>query len=112
MNMDIRHLRYFIAIVENAFNLTKTSQILYISQPTLSMMITEFEMTEGVQIFNRKKGKIIGLTYLGENYYNDAKDVIHRYTQMKQNLDRKSTRLNSSHANISYAVFCLKKKNK
>src|SRR3712207_7151981 len=25
--------------------------------------------------------------------------------------DRKSTRLNSSHANISYAVFCLKKKN-
>src|SRR3712207_7719713 len=31
-----------------------------------------------------------------------AKDVRH--------LDRKSTRLNSSHANISYAVFCLKKK--
>src|SRR3712207_6861779 len=30
-------------------------------------------------------------------------DVIHG--------DRKSTRLNSSHANISYAVFCLKKKN-
>src|SRR3712207_7273313 len=27
------------------------------------------------------------------------------------NLDRKSTRLNSSHANISYAVFCLKKNN-
>src|SRR3712207_9363336 len=26
--------------------------------------------------------------------------------------DRKSTRLNSSHANISYAVFCLKKKHK
>src|SRR3712207_8347370 len=28
------------------------------------------------------------------------------------NTDRKSTRLNSSHANISYAVFCLKKKKK
>src|SRR3712207_8895683 len=27
-------------------------------------------------------------------------------------VDRKSTRLNSSHANISYAVFCLKKKTK
>src|SRR3712207_7800388 len=27
-----------------------------------------------------------------------------------EGLDRKSTRLNSSHANISYAVFCLKKK--
>src|SRR5258707_13261444 len=31
-----------------------------------------------------------------------------RYYKRK---DRKSTRLNSSHANISYAVFCLKKKN-
>src|SRR3712207_7620198 len=29
-----------------------------------------------------------------------------------QHRDRKSTRLNSSHANISYAVFCLKKKKK
>src|SRR3712207_7362746 len=30
--------------------------------------------------------------------------------KMSLNQDRKSTRLNSSHANISYAVFCLKKK--
>src|SRR3712207_8046308 len=30
--------------------------------------------------------------------------------QVHRGLDRKSTRLNSSHANISYAVFCLKKK--
>src|SRR5689334_23960832 len=29
-----------------------------------------------------------------------------------QNIDRKSTRLNSSHSSISYAVFCLKKKKK
>src|SRR3712207_9482897 len=33
-------------------------------------------------------------------------------SQHYHTLDRKSTRLNSSHANISYAVFCLKKKNK
>src|SRR3712207_7090470 len=33
----------------------------------------------------------------------------HPYTSRQS--DRKSTRLNSSHANISYAVFCLKKKN-
>src|SRR3712207_7682496 len=32
----------------------------------------------------------------------------HRHRQHRQ--DRKSTRLNSSHANISYAVFCLQKK--
>src|SRR5207249_7835953 len=31
--------------------------------------------------------------------------------QKRDSLDRKSTRLNSSHVSISYAVFCLKKKN-
>src|SRR3712207_1261111 len=33
------------------------------------------------------------------------------YDRVMAEQDRKSTRLNSSHANISYAVFCLKKKN-
>src|SRR3712207_7524012 len=33
-----------------------------------------------------------------------------RYASPRPCTDRKSTRLNSSHANISYAVFCLKKK--
>src|SRR3712207_8462295 len=32
--------------------------------------------------------------------------------ELVRQADRKSTRLNSSHANISYAVFCLKKKKK
>src|SRR5947209_14270394 len=36
-------------------------------------------------------------------------DVYGRFPRLKER-DRKSTRLNSSHANISYAVFCLKKK--
>src|SRR3712207_7121000 len=36
---------------------------------------------------------------------------IPRWRDEKGRIDRKSTRLNSSHANISYAVFCLKKKN-
>src|SRR3712207_8733453 len=39
----------------------------------------------------------------------DARELA-RYSQRVAR-DRKSTRLNSSHANISYAVFCLKKKN-
>src|SRR3712207_8189750 len=43
---------------------------------------------------------LIALAVNGYAYFNSDK------------LDRKSTRLNSSHANISYAVFCLKKKKK
>src|SRR3712207_9023702 len=34
----------------------------------------------------------------------------HAVVDVSHSLDRKSTRLNSSHANISYAVFCLKKR--
>src|SRR3712207_8983216 len=37
-------------------------------------------------------------------------EALHRLPELVMK-DRKSTRLNSSHANISYAVFCLKKKN-
>src|SRR3712207_8746180 len=42
----------------------------------------------------------------GKNNYKADKYVL----IMSNHGDRKSTRLNSSHANISYAVFCLKKK--
>src|SRR3712207_8325020 len=41
----------------------------------------------------------------------DHGDDEHREPHREGHQDRKSTRLNSSHANISYAVFCLKKKN-
>src|SRR5690606_24183313 len=39
-----------------------------------------------------------------------AKELGHKHTLTICNVDRKSTRLNSSHVKISYAVFCLKKK--
>src|SRR3712207_8141081 len=48
--------------------------------------------------------------------HDEARKVARRLTHARHLLcasvtrDRKSTRLNSSHANISYAVFCLKKK--
>src|SRR5438876_1881057 len=40
----------------------------------------------------------------------DAAALIHRHADRAEQRDRKSTRLNSSHPSISYAVFCLKKK--
>src|SRR3712207_8768389 len=45
------------------------------------------------------------LAIVHHDLHSAAKEVTHMCR-----LDRKSTRLNSSHANISYAVFCLKKK--
>src|SRR2546429_6684784 len=63
-------------------------------------------------------GMTASLDYLGENVAStsDAQRSRDEYlaifeTIAQENLDRKSTRLNSSHGYISYAVFCLKKTN-
>src|SRR5437588_6816117 len=42
----------------------------------------------------------------------EANDIEKSFAALAQSSDRKSTRLNSSHTVISYAVFCLKKKKK
>src|SRR5690242_20811246 len=42
----------------------------------------------------------------------DSSSEVYANSQMILKVDRKSTRLNSSHMSISYAVFCLKKKKK
>ncbi|MDU8923488.1 LysR family transcriptional regulator [Pasteurellaceae bacterium LIM206] len=94
--MDIRHLRYFISIVDNDFNLSRTSQCLYISQPALSIMISDFESREGVQLFKRSKGKIVGLTYLGENFYRDAKEILRKYNEMHFNLHHLTEQITGS----------------
>src|SRR3712207_8225601 len=66
------------------------------------------------QLYERAVGEAgsaqsLRITPLGEteNHRYARNGVVHTLPF----LDRKSTRLNSSHANISYAVFCLKKKN-
>src|SRR2546427_4130853 len=51
--------------------------------------------------------RLLDAQYLGERHYKVAVEV-----QRILQRDRKSTRLNSSHSQISYAVFCLKKKKK
>src|SRR3712207_7931913 len=62
-----------------------------------------------VEVFaeNRNSDAVdVGTNGVSRGSLHGAREVFQRYMQ----LDRKSTRLNSSHANISYAVFCLKKK--
>src|SRR3712207_8503869 len=65
-------------------------------------------------------GSAIGTTLIDDGKNTIASQLVGRLREAivsgqfeagtKINVDRKSTRLNSSHANISYAVFCLKKK--
>src|SRR5258708_15975271 len=57
----------------------------------------------------RSRGLFFGSPVFDGAAESDIKKML---TRAGQHLDRKSTRLNSSHQIISYAVFCLKKKNK
>src|SRR5437899_6027192 len=53
------------------------------------------------------------LVFVGKDGQNSVADeLVHIAVVSDDDLDRKSTRLNSSHLGISYAVFCLKKKKK
>src|SRR3712207_7168123 len=52
----------------------------------------------------------VGTRCLGEQPHRLPRLRLRRLCRARARTDRKSTRLNSSHANISYAVFCLKKK--
>src|SRR3712207_3611656 len=67
-----------------------------------------------VQVGRRQHGEDVGLQD-DDQQLEEGHDQRHqergRAEQGEDAADRKSTRLNSSHANISYAVFCLKKKN-
>src|SRR3712207_7358087 len=65
-------------------------------------------VTEVAIITDGDEGLFVGydkVEFLAPVYTGDFLEVTGTVTR-----DRKSTRLNSSHANISYAVFCLKKK--
>src|SRR5437879_10571220 len=72
--------------------------------------------SEIAKVVGEYRGPLFG--YASMNFYTEflaAVDVYHTYDQYFGQLaldkpDRKSTRLNSSHRCISYAVFCLKKK--
>src|SRR5438445_9081632 len=74
------------------FNYTPTTEIYTLSLHDALPIYTGYE-------FSSKGQKIL---FWG--------DIVHALRVQLQHPDRKSTRLNSSHANISYAVFCLKKK--
>jgi len=84
--MDIKDLTYFIEIVKNNFNLTTTAKKLYISQPNLSQKIKQLEETENVALFLREKGRLVGLTKIGKNFYLNANTVVSSYNNLINDL--------------------------
>jgi DNA-binding transcriptional LysR family regulator len=84
--MDIKHLEYFTTIVENNFNLSQSAKILLISQPGLTKFIKEFEEKEEVELFVRSKGRLVDLTPIGKEFYDNALTVLNQYNHLMTDL--------------------------
>src|SRR3712207_7585046 len=85
------------------FNDTATTEIYTLSLHDALPIYAISGLTQQVSVFERRE--VLLMTEPQQNTETTSEE-----TSTGVGLDRKSTRLNSSHANISYVVFCLKKK--
>ena len=88
--MDIHQIQYLITIVDNDFNLTKSSKVLNVSQPALSKLISELENVEQIQIFTRGKGRITGLTPTGEDLIKHGRTISQDYDELLKSIHDKA----------------------
>src|SRR3712207_6908075 len=84
---------------------------------TATTEIYTLSLHDALPIFNYELGGIRSVVLKSARELSKVeagpwKDLLIKTNKVWGQRDRKSTRLNSSHANISYAVFCLKKKKK
>src|SRR3712207_6972700 len=100
------------------FNDTATTEIYTLSLHDALPILTVLDNQK--RAFNRSKDEYRHTVSYCEKHLPIMEKRLSQYdkdiaqslaTKSQDFVDRKSTRLNSSHANISYAVFCLKKKN-
>src|SRR5688572_31715839 len=82
-------------------------------QPLLDVknLVMHFPLTQGI-IFQRKVGAVQAVDDISFHVKRGETLGMVGESGCGKSTDRKSTRLNSSHSQISYAVFCLKKKKK
>ncbi|MBA1392408.1 LysR family transcriptional regulator, partial [Lactobacillus sp. XV13L] len=88
--MDINQIKYLLTVVDNDFNLTKSAEVLHVSQPAISKSIKDIEFKKGIQVFKHKKGRIVGLTHYGMTLVNESRKVYQQYVVMMEKLNQLS----------------------
>jgi DNA-binding transcriptional LysR family regulator len=83
--MELRHLRYFVAVAEAENVLRAATQKLHVSQPAVSRQIRDLEDELGVQLFERT-GKSVRLTSAGFLFLKEARAVLERTDEAVRNV--------------------------
>src|SRR5699024_12259813 len=92
-----------LALIEKKFILSENvSKSIF---PDIYHQLSDDEIDVVIEIIDLAE-EMLGIEFQS-NIYIALADHIHYALDRTQQLDRKSTRLNSSHVSISYAVFCL-----
>jgi DNA-binding transcriptional LysR family regulator len=83
--VELRHLRYFVAVAETQNVLRASTQKLHVSQPAVSRQIRDLEDELGVALFERT-GKALILTDAGRLFLGEARAVLERTDEAVRNV--------------------------
>jgi DNA-binding transcriptional LysR family regulator len=81
MKMDLRHLRYFVAVAEER-NFTRAAERLHIAQPPLSRQMQQLEETLGVELIE-KGSRPLRLTEAGQFFLAHARPLLDQVRDLK-----------------------------
>ncbi len=101
--MNINHLRYFQEVCKHN-NITKASEVVHVSQPSITTAIKELEKELGYQLFNRINNRIT-LTPNGTQFLSKAKNFIEIYDNFhKESIDIGNKKETSLKIGISFVL--------
>ena len=110
--MTLQQLRYIITISETG-SLNKASEMLYVSQPSLSSALQELEKEIGIVIFHRS-GKGVTLTGDGAEFLPYARNLYQQYEALLEKYEKSDTlkkKFGISTQHYSFAVKSLTAEN-
>ncbi|MCW5575343.1 MAG: CysB family HTH-type transcriptional regulator [Burkholderiales bacterium] len=82
--MTLQQLRYLHEVVRHGLNISDAARCLFTSQPGISKQIRLLEEELGVEIFNRKRGRIVGLSVSGEQVLSIAEKMLNDAESLKK----------------------------